>query len=99
MLDKSHSSSGSAASLNTDSYINALRRFIARRGQVTKMRSNNGINFVGPEHELKITISEWYVSKIEDAMLHKISTGNLFHLLGLIMEASGKESLDLSEEF
>ena len=35
-----------AASLNTDSYINALRRFIARRGQVTKMRSDNGTNLL-----------------------------------------------------
>ena len=88
-----------AASLNTDSYINALRRFIARRGQVTKMRSGNGTNFVGAERELKYAISEWNVSQIEDAMLQKISIGNLIHLLGLIMGASGKESLDLLEEF
>ena len=60
-----------AASLNTDSYINALRRFIARRGQVTKMRSDNGTNFVGAERELKYAISEWNVSQIEDAMLQK----------------------------
>lgn len=30
-----------AASLDTDSYINALRRFIARRGQDKKIRSDN----------------------------------------------------------
>ena len=60
-----------AASLNTDSYINALRRFIAQRGQVTKMRSDNGTNFVGAERELKYAISEWNVSQIEDAMHQK----------------------------
>ncbi|CAC5386645.1 unnamed protein product [Mytilus coruscus] len=40
-----------AASLDTDSYINALRRFIARRGQVVKIRSDNETNFVGAERE------------------------------------------------
>lgn len=38
-----------AASLDTDSYINALRRFIARRGHVKKIRSDN---CVGAEREL-----------------------------------------------
>ncbi|XP_062600652.1 uncharacterized protein LOC134262294 [Saccostrea cucullata] len=47
-----------AASLDTDSYINALRRFIARRGQVKKIRSDNGTNFVGAERELKKSIQE-----------------------------------------
>ena len=31
-----------AASLDTDSYINALRRFMARRGHVKRIRSDNG---------------------------------------------------------
>ena len=60
-----------AASLSTDSYINALRRFIARRGQVTKMRSDNGTNFVGVEHELARAINEWNLSHIQDAMLQR----------------------------
>ncbi len=41
-----------ADSLDTDSCINALRRFISRRGQVSVMRSDNGTNFVGAEREL-----------------------------------------------
>ena len=51
-----------AASMDTDSYINVLRRFIARRGQVTRMRSDNGTNFVGAEHELVRAIRDWNVS-------------------------------------
>jgi hypothetical protein len=42
-----------AYSLTTDSYINALCRFIARRGQVRRMRSDNGTNFIGAERELR----------------------------------------------
>lgn len=38
-----------AASLDTNSFINALCRFIAQRGQVVELRSDNGTNFVGAE--------------------------------------------------
>ena len=43
-----------AHSLSTDSFICALRRFIARRGShVRVIRSDNGTNFVGADRELK----------------------------------------------
>lgn len=42
-----------ASTLDTDSCIQALRRFICRRGQVTSLRSDNGSNFVGADRELK----------------------------------------------
>ena len=38
-----------AHSLETDSFIQSLRRFAARRGQVKEMRSDNGTNFLGGE--------------------------------------------------
>lgn len=57
-----------ASSLDTDSFINALRRFLARRGQVKALRSDNGTNFVGAERELKRAIEEWNVSKIENTL-------------------------------
>jgi hypothetical protein len=39
-------------SLGTDSFINALQRFICRRGQVRCIRSDNGSNFVCAAKEL-----------------------------------------------
>ncbi|KAL2083669.1 hypothetical protein ACEWY4_021442 [Coilia grayii] len=55
-----------ATSLDTDSFINALRRFVARRGQVQELRSDNGTNFVGAERELKRAIEEWNQERISD---------------------------------
>lgn len=60
-----------AASLDTDSYINALRRFIARRGQAKIIWSDNGTNFVGAERELKRSINEWNISCIQESMLQR----------------------------
>ena len=44
--------------LDTDSFIQALRRFIVRRGPVRSIRSNNGTNFVGPANELRKALDE-----------------------------------------
>nr|XP_027217414.1 uncharacterized protein LOC113809933 [Penaeus vannamei] len=42
-----------ANSLDTDSFINALERFIARRGKPKEIWSDNGTNFVGAHLELR----------------------------------------------
>ena len=39
-------------SMNTDSFLNALRRFISRRGNVQELRSDQGTNFIGGRNEL-----------------------------------------------
>ena len=41
-----------AADLSTDSFINALRRFLSRRGQVKKIRCDQGTNFIGTRNAL-----------------------------------------------
>ena len=53
-------------SLDTDSFIQALRRLIARRGNVRQIRSDNGSNFVGAEQELLKAFSEMDHNKIEN---------------------------------
>ena len=58
-----------ATSLDTDACINALRRFMSRRGQVTHMLSDNGTNFVGSERELREALAKLNHSKIQGALL------------------------------
>lgn len=53
-----------AHSLTTDSCINAIRRFLARRGSVALIRSDNGTNLVGAEKELRQEIEKWNQSSI-----------------------------------
>ena len=48
-----------AHSLNTDSFINGLRRFIARRGAIKNFISDNGTNLVGGHRKLKGAIDSW----------------------------------------
>lgn len=57
-----------AHSLDMDSCLNTLRRFICRRGQVKEIKSDNGTNFVGIEKELKQALKEWNLDKIENAL-------------------------------
>ena len=46
-----------SASLETDSFINALRRFINRRGPVRTIRCDQGSNPVGAKNELEKALS------------------------------------------
>ena len=54
-----------AGDMSTDAFLLALRRFIARRGQVDVMRSDNGTNFVGANNELKSCIKQLDQHKIQ----------------------------------
>ncbi|XP_053395546.1 uncharacterized protein LOC128555836 [Mercenaria mercenaria] len=58
-----------ANSVTTDSFINALRRFIAIRGPIRELRSDRGSNFVGAERVLKESLAEMDVSKVERFLL------------------------------
>lgn len=47
------------SSLDTDSFINALRRFISLRENPTSVYSDNGTNFRAGEQEMRTTIDYW----------------------------------------
>ncbi|CAG2252827.1 unnamed protein product [Mytilus edulis] len=60
-----------AYSLDTDSCINAIRRFISRRGVPVFIRTDNGTNFVGSERELGEEIKRWNFNQIQEFMIQK----------------------------
>ena len=60
-----------AYNLDSSSFIQALRRFVARRGQVTEIVSDNGTNFIGGERELREAIQAWNNEQINDFLLQK----------------------------
>ena len=60
-----------ASSLDTESFINALRKFIVRRDQPEEMRSDNRGNFVKGEKELREGVAEWNQSQIHNFLLQR----------------------------
>lgn len=58
-------------SMTTDSFINTLRRFISRRGNILSLTCDNGTNFVGAEREIKESLNDWNQSKIGEFLLQK----------------------------
>ncbi|XP_028404804.1 uncharacterized protein LOC114527371 [Dendronephthya gigantea] len=60
-----------AYSLDTDSFLQSMRRFIARRGRPEIMRSDNGTNFVAGEKELRNAIDGWNQEKLHKFLLQQ----------------------------
>ena len=58
-------------SLDTDSFVNCMCRFIARRGQPEQIRSDNGGNFVRGEKELRNAIDGWNQEVIAEFLLQR----------------------------
>ena len=58
-------------SLDTDSFIIALRRLVARRGNIRSICSDNGSNFIGAEQELKKAYMEMDDRKIQSFLLEQ----------------------------
>ena len=57
-----------AHSLDTSSCINAITRFMARRGPIKYIRSDNGSNLVSAEKELREQINTIDATKINDSL-------------------------------
>lgn len=55
--------------MDTDSCINAIRRFMSRYGVPKFIRSDNGTNLVGAERELREQIQKFSETKLDNFML------------------------------
>ena len=79
-----------AATLETDSLINALRRFVCRRDPIRQLRSDQGTNFVGARRELKEALDELSHTKIRselqrhgcDRFVFKLNVPSASHMGG-----------------
>ena len=57
-----------AQDLAMSSFINALRRFVAGRGPVKHVYSDNGTNLVGAAHLLRASIESWNQSQMHKSL-------------------------------
>lgn len=60
-----------AFTMDTDSYINSLRCFIARHGKPELIRSDNRTNFTTGNKELKQAIKDWNKDKVHEFLLQR----------------------------
>ena len=57
--------------LDTDSWLNAIMRFIARRGKPSTIISDNGKNFVGAERAIAEYVAAWNKEGIEEHLIQR----------------------------
>ena len=57
--------------LDTNSFINVLHQFIARRGKSVLVRSDNGTNFVSGDKEIHDNFQQWNNKRIHDYLLQQ----------------------------
>ena len=60
-----------ANTLETDSFLNALRHFISRHGPIRQLRSDQGTNFVGARRELAEALTKMDHGKIKSELLEQ----------------------------
>ncbi|XP_020915379.1 uncharacterized protein LOC110252867 [Exaiptasia diaphana] len=61
-----------AASLETDGFMNAFTRFVARRGWPKLMLSDNGTNYVGAQREIKELVEKINQEKVQRMTSNRI---------------------------
>ena len=95
-----------AQSLDTESCLAAMTKFIARRGYPGTIVSDNGKNFVGAGNELKAFKKERNETKIESALAQKkivwkFNPPGAPHLGGLwerLVQSCKKETTSVSDD-
>ena len=88
--------------IDTDLFIQALRRIIARRGNVRLIQSDTDRNFLGAENKLKRALLEMDNKKIANFLNTKVLiglNGREIHLQPANMVVSGNNKFDLPDQF
>ena len=85
-----------SCTLDTDSFINALQRLIARRGKPSEIRSDNGSNFVGGLRKLRQAISEWNSNGFRTTSCRATSSGSSIRQVPLTWGYLGEADKDCS---
>lgn len=60
--------------LSAEAFINTLKRFMSRRGKVSKLHSDNATNFIGANNELK-KMKEVFLSETNKYQVHSFLNG------------------------
>ncbi|XP_064641265.1 uncharacterized protein LOC135496078 [Lineus longissimus] len=58
-----------AISMDTDSFLNAYRRFVCRRGPIRLLRCDRGSNFIGGRNDLDAALAEMDKDKLKQELL------------------------------
>lgn len=88
-----------AFDLSTDACILAIRNFINRRGTPLKIRSDNGMNFVGVDQEAKRFEEVFDVARIQENCRQRALTGSSIAHIIQQKAAYGNEWSNVSKRF
>ena len=67
-------------SMDTESFLNALQRFMCRRGKPSEIWSDNGTNLVGANRELRNSMNEWNQQKVSNFLRKTIDDIEFFFI-------------------
>ena len=79
-----------ASSLETDCFINVLRRFISRRVMPKTIQSNNATNLVGAAREIKEAVPAWNENRSKTSCYRKDVNGFSNHPKPHMLVESGR---------
>ena len=82
--------------MSTDSFLNALRRFISRRGKARELRSDQGTNFVGAKNELVAALKELDTTPVKEYLSSQDCDENLRHQTCILANVGEEFSTSLT---
>ena len=93
-----------ANSLNTDTFLNAIRRSFALHGPIHQLKSDHQTNFIGANNEIQLGTPEMDLKKVQNVLLKenrhlltfKFSVPSASHMGGSLLGLKGHAKYKLS---